>query len=289
MPTLPYAGVPASCACRNLGQLRPTGIGCGVVDAVRHGAAKFLDQEIIHADVFWLALRTPGPTSVLEVADKLFLLGIHRDHRLTGSQCGPHALVEVAELRIPIRVAFPLARLAIGLQTELLLVQQLAEQSAANPVALGDQRLRQLRQALHRPAQRRHRIAARIRLDQRQQIGNQRGILRHPLLAATTGTADPTQVKHLGIGQFLQPPANRAGRHAGGARYRRNATIPGRLGFCRREHAPGTLVQVLRKRRIAPANRGDVDHPYGVSNSAGQRNQSIATRSHSIRLSTEGP
>ena len=43
-------------------------------------------------------------------------------------------------------------------------MQQLADQSAADLVALGDQRLRQLRQALAGPAQRRHRIAACIRL-----------------------------------------------------------------------------------------------------------------------------
>ena len=73
-----------------------------------------------------------------------------------------------------------------------LALEQLTDQRAANPMAFGDQCPRQLRQALACPAQRRHRIAARVRLDQCQQIGNQRGILRHSLLATAAGATDPS-------------------------------------------------------------------------------------------------
>ena len=99
----------------------------------------------------------------------------------------------VGELRVAIGVALSLARLAIGLQTELLLMQQLTDQRAANTMAFGDQDPRQLRQAFAGPAQRRHRIAARVRFDQCQQIGNQRGILRHSLLATAAGATDPSR------------------------------------------------------------------------------------------------
>jgi hypothetical protein len=148
-----------------------------------------------------------------------------------------------------------------GLQTEFLLVQQLADQRAANPMPHGDQCPCQLRQALARPAQRRHRVTARVRLDQCQQIGNQRGILRHPLLAAPTRTTDPSKLMRLVGGQFLQAPANRAGGDPSGPRDRSDTAIPRRLGFRRRKDPPGALVQVLRKGRIAFANRSDVDHP----------------------------
>ncbi len=68
------------------------------------------------------------------------------------------------------------ARLAIGLQAELLLLQQLADNRGADlapeVVEFGGQPA----QALARPAQRRHRIAARVGLDQRVQIVEQTGV-----------------------------------------------------------------------------------------------------------------
>jgi len=60
----------------------PSGIGREIVDAIRHRPAQVLDQEVMHPDLLWLAPRTPRLTGILEVAHKLLLLGIHRDHRL---------------------------------------------------------------------------------------------------------------------------------------------------------------------------------------------------------------
>ena len=114
-------------------------LACEVVDAIRHGPAEFLDQEVMHPDFLGFAPRAPCPAGILEVADKLFFLGIDRDHRLARGQCGSHTLVEMHELRVAIRVAVALARLAIGLQTELLLMQQLTDERAANLMAFGDQ------------------------------------------------------------------------------------------------------------------------------------------------------
>src|SRR3954454_18187655 len=49
----------------------PAGIGCEIVDAIRHRPAEFLDQEVMHPDLLRVALRTPVPTGVLEVSDQL--------------------------------------------------------------------------------------------------------------------------------------------------------------------------------------------------------------------------
>src|SRR4051794_40940796 len=106
----------------------PAGIGCEIVDAIRHRPAEFLDQEVMHPDLLRVTLRTPVPTGVLEVSDQLFFLSVDRDHRLARRQCGPHALIEMIELRIAVWVALPLARLAVALQAELLLVQQFTNQ-----------------------------------------------------------------------------------------------------------------------------------------------------------------
>jgi hypothetical protein len=62
------------------------------------------------------------------------------------------------------------------LQAELLLLQQLADNRVANLVPEFVEFSRQPAQALARPAQRRHRIAPRVGLDQRVQIVEQTGV-----------------------------------------------------------------------------------------------------------------
>src|SRR5215207_2321526 len=79
----------------------------------------------------------PLSPAVLEVAHKLLLLGVHRDHRLTGRQRCLDLGIDDGELRIPIRVAYPLAGFGVGLQAEAEPVQQLAHQRAADLMALG--------------------------------------------------------------------------------------------------------------------------------------------------------
>jgi len=53
----------------------------------------------------------------LEVTDKLLLLGVHRDHGFPRREPGLHALVDVNELRIAVRMAltFTVLRLACRL------------------------------------------------------------------------------------------------------------------------------------------------------------------------------
>src|SRR6202049_5363286 len=77
-------------------------------------------------------LRLPlGPqltAAILEVADKLLLLRVDGDHRLSGSLERLHLGVDMLELRVAIRVAGPFARLAVGLQAEVEALQQAADQ-----------------------------------------------------------------------------------------------------------------------------------------------------------------
>src|SRR5271166_6478419 len=52
---------------------------CGqILNAIRHGATEFLDQEIVHAHFFRIALLAPLAAGVLEIADQFLLLGIPR-------------------------------------------------------------------------------------------------------------------------------------------------------------------------------------------------------------------
>src|SRR5918997_6411041 len=100
----------------------PAGIGGKIVEAIRHGPAQFLDQEIMHPDFLRLALGGPLPAAVPDVADPFLLLWVPRDHRLRLGQRRGNALADVGELRIAIRVAAALPGLAVGLQAELLLL-----------------------------------------------------------------------------------------------------------------------------------------------------------------------
>ena len=72
------------------------------------------------------------PTAVLEVADKLFLLGVHRDRWLLLGLERLDLSVDVLELGVTVRMVAPLTGLAVGLQAEAELVQQPTDQLVAD-------------------------------------------------------------------------------------------------------------------------------------------------------------
>ena len=89
----------------------------------------------MHANFLGRALRPPFASGVLEVADELLLLGVDRDRRLTRRERFFHPIVDVVELRIAVGVVRSLARLAVGLQTVIELVQEFADERAADRMA----------------------------------------------------------------------------------------------------------------------------------------------------------
>ena len=222
----------------------PAGIGGKIVEAIRHCPAQFLDQEIMYPNFLRLALRVPLPAAVPEVADQFLFLRVHRDHRLLLGQRRGNALADVGELRIAIRVAAALPGLAVGLQAELLLLQQFPDNRVADPVATRCQFPRQPPQALAGPAQRRHRIASLARRHKRQQVVQQSRVRRHQGLAPPARTANPVGVQLGSGGQLLQAPTDRAHRDAGGPRHGGNTAIPSRTRFGCRKQPPPTLIQI---------------------------------------------
>src|SRR5262249_58087977 len=85
----------------------------------------------------------PFPAAVMVVADQLLLLGVHADHRLPGVAVLPDLLIEVAELRIPVRDLAALDGLGVALQAEALLPQQVRHRVRAGPVTPPGQFARQ--------------------------------------------------------------------------------------------------------------------------------------------------
>src|SRR5438132_14213422 len=120
----------------------PTRIGGEVVDPVRHRAAELLDQEVMDADFFRVALGAIFAYVVAVIADQYLFLGVDGDHRLPFGQRRGHLGVDVAELRIPVGVAVALGGLAVALQTVTRLVEQVGDQGATDLVTLRLQRLR---------------------------------------------------------------------------------------------------------------------------------------------------
>jgi hypothetical protein len=80
-----------------------------------------------------------------------------------------YLLVDVAELRVAVGVVGAFQDPGVALQAEACLAQQVADRVRAHPVALRGQLGGQVTGGLGGPAQRRHRIAAQVRLDQCEQ------------------------------------------------------------------------------------------------------------------------
>ena len=118
-----------------IGRADPTGVGGDIGDAIRHRPTAPFDQEIMHANLFGIALRTPFPSSVLEIPNEFLLLRVDRDHRLLRRQRGRHALVDVDELRVPVGMIASLTGLAVALKAELLPLEQFAGDGAVDPVS----------------------------------------------------------------------------------------------------------------------------------------------------------
>src|SRR6516164_242106 len=117
-------------------------------------------------------------TGVLEVADQLLLFGVYRNRRFTRGQSGADLSIDIAELFVPIRTAAALAGLAVALQAVVQLSQQIGDNVVPDAVAHRAQRLGEIAQAATGPQQRRLWVAARRRLDQTPQVGQQRGVGR---------------------------------------------------------------------------------------------------------------
>jgi hypothetical protein len=69
-------------------------------------------------------------------------------YRLLRRQRSGHALIDMAELRVPVGMIATLIGLAVGLQTELLRFQQLTDHGATDLMPAGHKLRRQLPQAL---------------------------------------------------------------------------------------------------------------------------------------------
>src|ERR1019366_8412186 len=113
-----------------------------VIDTHAHPAlilAQIIDAVGSDLAQLGCALRSPLASAVLELANQLLFLRIHRDHRLTAMLKLLHGGIDMLELRIAIRMGSALLRLAVTLQAVVRLVQHSTDASRTQRVALARQ------------------------------------------------------------------------------------------------------------------------------------------------------
>jgi hypothetical protein len=146
-----------------------------------------------------LPAGAPLLARVGELADQFLLLGVHADHRVGGILMLLDLLVYIPELRVPVRVPLAFEGLGVALQAEALGPQQVTDGVGADRVAPAGQLARQVAGGLRRPPQRRHRVAALVRLHQGQQRREQARVQVGGPLAAPARPPDPAQRPRAGI------------------------------------------------------------------------------------------
>src|SRR6516225_8599833 len=203
-----------------------------------------------------------GQARGLKAHDQFLFLGVDGDHWLLFGQCRGHLGVDLAELRIPVGMAVALRSLAVALQTVTGLIEQVADQGAADLVTLRVQRLRQAAHALAGPPQRRFRITACRRLDPRLKIREQRGVLGNRRFAS--GSRPPDPLRGLVPRQFLQTPPDRARRNPGCHRDRRDPAITRGERLGRRDQTAAPFIEKRGHRRKPLSDGSDIDHYHNI-------------------------
>src|SRR5665213_1878674 len=130
----------------------PPLVGADVVHAVRVGAPQLGVNEVVDLDALRLTFGPPLASTVLVLAYQLFLLRVHRYHRLPGSKRSRDIGVDVLELRIAVRTLIALDDLGIGLQAVALKLEQLPHHDVADRMTLSLEFIAQHAQALAGPA-----------------------------------------------------------------------------------------------------------------------------------------
>jgi len=131
--------------------------------------------------------------------------------------------------------------------------------------------------------QRRCRITACRRLDQRLEIGEQRGVLGNRRFAS--GSRPPDPLRGLVSRQFLQTPPDRARRNPGCHRDRRDPAITRGERLGRRDQTAAPFIEKRGHRRKPLSDGSDIDHYHNMVFERGCKSMSnsIKTRFDNFR------
>src|SRR5450432_2688049 len=91
-------------------------IPTAIIDSIPKRLPLSQARKVFGIDLFRFPLRPPRATRVFKGSHQLFLFGVHRKHRVAGSQQCFHLSINIPELSVPIGVLRTFLRLTIGLQ-----------------------------------------------------------------------------------------------------------------------------------------------------------------------------
>src|SRR6202034_398684 len=203
----------------------PAIVPAEVINPVRGRASQFGIDKIMDSNLLRLPLRTHLTPAILEVADHLLLLGVHRNHGVVAAQTPLYLPVQMLKLSVAVGVVGALLRLPVGLQTVAQFMQQIGHNLMADLMLHSFQFRGQLTHALAGPTERRLRIPARGGFQERLQIGLQRRILVAGSFASTALFADTSRYQRCGILQFSDALANYRPRDPDSFRNNRDAAF----------------------------------------------------------------
>ena len=170
----------------------PSHVATNLIYTIRDCAALGLARKVIDIDFLRRSLHLPLSARVLVAPDQLLLLCIHGNHRVPGGHERLDLFVQVAKLRITVRMRRSFQSLGVGLQAIPSIVQQFADHLIAHRMPLCGQGIGQFTHALARPPQRRLWVPTAIRIDQGFQARKQARVFLAQPLTPTTPTARAT-------------------------------------------------------------------------------------------------
>jgi hypothetical protein len=172
---------------------------------------------------------------------------------------GLDLLVDVGELGIAVGMLLAFQRLSGALQAEATAAKKVAHGGRGDRMALRGQLGGQMPQRLRRPAQRRHRISPRVRLDQFQQGRRQLRVVRGDRLTSSAGSPrSPGRQRLLAGVQLAHAAAHRGGADPGRIRDRGHAPVSQQPGLAGQRHPLLPLVQ-MRQQHLEPGRELTAD------------------------------
>lgn len=199
-----------------------------IIYAVRHGLGLVFLWNIIRLNPFWILLGPQLTSAILLGTHHLFLLGGNGGRRIVGLQLSAYHLLEVRELGIAVRVLGAFQALLVALQALPQVFAHARNGILFDVVPLLLHGEGQIAEAASGPQHTAFWVAARRRLDQLLESGQQRWVFgggRFSPASRTTAARcgqrfEPSRCDGLA---FLDPFADYGARHPGGSGHGGNA------------------------------------------------------------------
>jgi len=218
------------------------GVAPDIVDAIGIGPRHLGRGKIVTAHPPGLLGGKPLLPGIWVVSDEFLLLGVHRDHGVAVPQPSFDGVINVAELRVAIRMVLPLFRFAIALQAVVEVMENLGDLGVADGMLVPSQRRGNRSRALADPPQRRFGIAPRWIIDHLFQGGHQPRVRHRNRFPARARAADPTFQPGT-LFDLMNAFGDRLARQSARSMYQTHAPIAQRLRLAGRHETPRALVQ----------------------------------------------